>query len=175
MTVQTLASDDIHTTASFAIRHSGVSDYRASFNDVHATLVTGDAPQLSGAVDVASLQVKNENLYGHLMSPEFFDAENHPQITFTSTGIQRGADGAVALEGDLTLRGVTQPVRATGTWSEVEADITGAPRIGIDLEAAIDRTAFGMAWNAPLAGGETVLGDDVALLVHVEFAAPAAA
>ena len=115
-----------------------------------------------------SVQVKDENLYGHLQSPDFFDSERHPEVSFVSTRVTREGD-AVTAEGELTIKGITRPVVATGTWHEIEADISGAPRIGIELETTIDRTAHGLNWNAPLPKGGFALANDVALSVHLEF------
>ena len=168
-------SDPVHSGADFAVRHMVVSTFRGGFADVSGELdLSGDEPRISGAVAVPGIQVKDENLYGHLQSPEFFDAERHPDIRFESTSVKRADDGALTVEGDLTIKGTTQRVTATGQWGEVEADISGAPRIGIDLNTTIDRTAYGLNWNAPLPKGGFALANDVALTVHLEFVPEAA-
>ena len=147
-----------------------VSTFRGSFAKVDGELdLSGGQPRIAGSVDVSGVQVKDENLYGHLQSPEFFDGERHPQIRFESTSVERGEAGTLAIEGDLTIKGTTHRVKASGNWTEVEADITGSPRIGIDLETTIDRTAYGLSWNAPLPKGGFALADDVTLSVHLEF------
>jgi len=162
-------ADPIHSTANFAVRHMVVSTFRGGFADVDGALdISGEQPKISGAVPVASVQVKDENLYGHLQAPDFFDAERHPEIRFDSTSVRRDGD-KLTLEGDLTIKGVTRRVVAKGNWNEVEADLSGAPRIGIDLETTIDRTAHGLSWNAPLPKGGFALADDVTLNVHLEF------
>lgn len=85
-------------------------------------------------------------------------------------GLDRSGEGdAVSVEGDLTIKGVTRRVSAAGTWLEIDADVTGAPRIGIELNTTIDRTAHGLNWNAPLPKGGFALANDVALSVHLEF------
>jgi polyisoprenoid-binding protein YceI len=164
------AIDPIHSTASFAVRHMVVSTFRGGFADVHGSLdLTGDEPALGGRVAVASVEVKDDNLHAHLQSPEFFDAARHPEVTFSSTSVTRGDGDALTAIGELTIKGITREVVATGTWNEVEADISGAPRIGIDLETTIDRTAHGLNWNAPLPKGGFALANDVTLSVHLEF------
>lgn len=165
----TWTADPVHSTANFSVKHMVVATFRGGFEDVTGTLdLAGEQPAVTGAVNVASVRVKDENLYGHLQSPEFFDAERTPQITFASTSITRdGTD--VTLEGDLTIKGTTQRVRATGEWVEVEADISGSPRIGLDLQTVVDRTAFGLNWNAPLPKGGVAVANDVTLNVHLEF------
>ena len=167
--VTTWTADPVHSTANFAVRHMVVATFRGAFDDVTGSLdLGGDQPRLVGEVDVASIQVKDENLYGHLQSPDFFDAANTPKITFVSDSVVRDGDD-VTIEGDLTIKGTTKRVTATGTWLEIEADISGNPRIGIDVETTIDRTAYGLDWNAPLPKGGFALDNDVTLGVHLEF------
>lgn len=164
----TWTADTVHSTAEFAVKHSGVATFRGGFAEVTGTLDLSGAPRLTGEVDVPSIQVKDENLHGHLQSPDFFDTANTPKITFESTSVNRDGDD-VTIEGDLTIRGTTQRVTAKGTWLEVEADMTGNPRIGVDITTTIDRTAFGLNWNAPLPKGGFALGNDVTLSVHLEL------
>lgn len=168
--VTTWTADPVHSSAGFAVRHMVVATFRGGFEDVTGTLdLAGEQPAITGAVSVASVRVKDENLYAHLQSPEFFDAERTPRIAFTSTAVTRGEGAELTVEGDLTIKGVTRSVRATGTWVEVEADITGSPRIGLDLETVVDRTAFDLNWNAPLPKGGVAVANDVTLNVHLEF------
>ena len=169
-TITNWTTDPVHSTASFAVRHMVVSTFRGGFEDVRGTLdLTTDEPKLAGHVAVQSVQVKDENLRGHLQSPEFFDAERHPEISFVSTAITRGDGDAVTVDGDLTIKGITRQVVATGTWNEIEADITGNPRVGIDLETTIDRTAHGLDWNAPLPKGGNALANEVKLTLDLAF------
>ena len=166
----TYTVDPVHSSATFAVRHMVVSTFRGGFAEVRGGLdLSGDTPALTGHVAVASVEVKDPNLHGHLQSPDFFDAERHPEISFTSTRVTRGAGDAVTVDGDLTIKGITRQVVATGSWNEIEADISGNPRIGVDLETAIDRTAHGLNWNAPLPKGGFALANDVALNVHLEL------
>lgn len=164
----TWTADTVHSTAEFAVKHSGVATFRGSFKDVTGTLDLSGAPRLTGEVDVPSIQVKDENLYAHLQSADFFDAENTPKVTFASTSVSRDGDD-ITVEGDLTIKGTTQRVTATGTWLEVEADMGGNPRIGVDITTTIDRTAFGLNWNAPLPKGGVAVENDVKLSVHLEL------
>ena len=165
----TWTADPVHSTAGFAVRHMVVATFRGAFDEVSGSLdLGGEQPALVGEVAVPSIQVKDENLYGHLQSPDFFDAATTPTITFASTSVARDGD-QVAIEGDLTIKGTTHRVSATGTWLEIEADIAGNPRIGIDVETTIDRTAYGLDWNAPLPKGGFALDNDVTLGVHLEF------
>lgn len=169
-TLTTWTADPVHSTADFAVRHMVVATFRGGFTDVTGALdLSGEQPALRGEVAVPSIQVKDENLYGHLQSPEFFDAERTPTITFVSTAVTRGEGTSVTVEGELTIKGTTHRVAATGSWLEIEADITGNPRIGLDLETVLDRNDYGLDWNAPLPKGGFALADDVTLGVHLEF------
>jgi polyisoprenoid-binding protein YceI len=142
-----------------------VASFRGSFDEVAATLVDG---KLSGAAEVASVDVKDENLAAHLASAEFFDADNHPEITFTSDDVKITGDD-VQLDGELTIKGISQPLHATGTVEGPTEDAMGNTRLGFTLKAVIDRTAFGVSWNADLPSGGRALSDDVELTAELEF------
>jgi polyisoprenoid-binding protein YceI len=162
--------DPIHSSASFAVKHSLIATFRGGFRELEATLSTVDGePVLTGVVPVASVDVRDENLSGHLLSPDFFDAERHPEITFVSTAVRPGGDGAVIVEGDLTLKGHTQRVEASGVIAGPAIGVDGNERLGIELTAVVDRASFGLDWNAPLPSGALVLGNDVTLTVALEL------
>ena len=164
----TWAVDPVHSTAGFAINYM-VSTFKADFAKVDATLdTTGDTPKLTGSVDPASIQVKDENFHAHLQSPEFFDTENHPAITFESTDFRTDGDELV-VDGTLTIKGETRPVQARGTLVEAFEDPFGGTRAGIQLEAVVDRTHFGVSWNNPLPKGGLALADDVRLVVDLQL------
>src|SRR3954470_13137026 len=167
----TWAIDKIHSSASFAAKHMVVSTFRGQFDDFDATLTVGDDGEASllGVVKVDSIAVKDENLAGHLKSPDFFDTERYPEIRFASTAIRRDGDELV-VDGDLTIKGRTQRVEARGTITDPVITLGDAEKIGITLEAIIDRTAFGLDWNAPLPKGGFALANDVTLLVELELA-----
>ena len=161
--------DPIHSSADFAVKHMVVATFRGTFAEIDASFdATGDTPQLTGTVPVASVDVKDENLKAHLLSNDFFAAEQNPTITFVSTSFQRDGD-AVTAEGDLTVKGTTQRVTATGTIAGPGTDIAGNEKIGLDLDTVVDRTAFGLDWNAPLPKGGFALANDVKLSVHLEL------
>src|SRR5262249_19483460 len=160
----TWQSDPIHSTVGFAVRHV-VGTFRGSFGDFAASLSDASgAPELTGSVPVASVEVKEENLKGHLLSPEFFDAERNPEIGFRSISLSREGD-EVVVEGELTVNAVTKAVIARG---EITGPAPGpdAERIGIELETKVDRHDYGLDWNMELPGGGNVLGDEVTLTVH---------
>jgi polyisoprenoid-binding protein YceI len=162
-------SDPVHSQVGFGVKHMVVATFRGTFADFDATLANGDGePRLYGAVRADSVQVRDETLNGHLVSPDFFDTERYPEITFTSTGI-RTEDGDLVVEGDLTIKGTTKRVEAWGQISGPVADPAGGERIGIDLEAPVDRTEFGLNWNAPLPSGGVAVENEVTLAIHLEL------
>jgi polyisoprenoid-binding protein YceI len=160
--------DKNHSTATFAIKYM-VSTFRTGFDRFDATLdTTGEQPRLSGSVDPTSIAVKDEHFHAHLQSPEFFDSENHPAITFESTGWRLIGDELV-VDGTLTIKGDARPVQARGTLTPPSEDPWGNTRVGITLEAAVDRTHFGMSWNNPLPKGGLALANDVRLHVDLQL------
>ena len=155
--------DPVHSSIGFAVSYSGVGTFRGTFDDFDAKLVDG---RLEGVAQVASVRVDDENLTGHLQSPDFFDAEQHPQLSFSSRTIER--DGArISIQGDLTLRSVTHPVEITGTVSGPLENAYGQQRIGFDLETTVNRQDYGFAWNMELPGGGQALGDDVTITANL--------
>jgi len=160
--------DPVHSTAGFSIKYM-VSTFRAGFDKLDVTLdTTGDEPKLTGSVDPTSIAVKDENFHAHLQSPEFFDSENHPAITFESTGWRFDGDELV-VDGNLTIKGDTRPVEARGTFTPAHEDPWGNTRVGITLEASIDRSHFGITWNNPLPKGGLALANDVRLHVDLQL------
>jgi polyisoprenoid-binding protein YceI len=161
-------SDPIHSEVGFAVRHV-TGTFRGSFVDFDAVLTAGEGePRLSGAVRVESVQVRDETLNGHLLSPDFFDTERFPRIAFESSALRAGGDGIV-VEGDLTLKDTTKAVEARGRISEPLVGLDGKERIGLDLETTVDRAEIGLDWNTPLPQGGMLLGDQVGITVHLEL------
>jgi polyisoprenoid-binding protein YceI len=163
-------SDPIHSSAGFAVRHMGVGRFRGEFKDFDTELRSDDgALSLEGKVLVASVAIDDENLNAHLLSPDFFDAERYPEIEFRSTDIREGDGDEVIVEGDLTIKGTTKRVQAHGELTEVTTDIGGNERVGLELETTVDRTEFGLVWNAPLPRGGFAVSNDVKLVVALEL------
>jgi polyisoprenoid-binding protein YceI len=163
-------SDPVHSHVGFSVRHMVVATFRGSFADFDVTLANRDgAPSLYGAVRTESVQVADENLKGHLLSPEFFDSERSPEITFTSTGV-RADGGELVVDGELTIKGTTKRVEARGHINGPAAHPAGGERLGIDLETHVDRTDFGLNWNAPMPRGGVAVENEVTLTVHLELA-----
>jgi polyisoprenoid-binding protein YceI len=155
--------DPVHSSIGFAVRYSGVGTFRGTFDDFDAKLVDG---RLEGLAKVASVRVDDESLAGHLQSRDFFDGEQHPELSFASRTIERNGD-RLSIQGDLTLRGATHPVEITGTVSGPLENAYGQQRIGFDLETTVNRQDYGFAWNMELPGGGQALGDDVTITANL--------
>jgi polyisoprenoid-binding protein YceI len=169
--VGTWKSDPTHSSAGFAVKHMLVATFRGRFEDLDATLTVGEdgAGELTGTVDASTIVVKDENLQAHLGSPDFFDTERYPQLRFATASIRRDGEQLV-IEGELTIKDRTHAVEARGTITDPAETLGGAIKIGLTLETVIDRTKFGLDWNAPLPKGGFALADDVKLTVELELA-----
>jgi polyisoprenoid-binding protein YceI len=163
--------DPVHSGLHFAITHNGIATFRSGFGEYIATLTGGEDPKLEGTVEVASIEIDEEMLKGHLLSPDFFDAEKHPQLKFTSNEFAVDDEGKVRLSGELEIRGETREVQAVGRYAQVGADLGGNERIGFSLETAVDRREFGLNWNADLPNGGQALEFEVTINVELEFVA----
>jgi polyisoprenoid-binding protein YceI len=164
-------ADTVHSNVGFSIKHMVVSTYRGRFEDYDATLTAQDdgSLRLEGRVRADSIVVKDPNLAAHLASPDFFDTENHPEIAFAST-LVRADGGELIVDGELTIKGRTHPLQARGTITEPLETLGGFTKLGIELEAVIDRTQYGLEWNAPLPKGGFALSNEVKLVAELEFA-----
>jgi polyisoprenoid-binding protein YceI len=160
--------DPAHSNVGFEVRHMGIATVRGSFRGFEGKLdATGDAPVLEGSVQVDSIDTGEENRDGHLKSPEFFDVERNPAISFHSTATEATPDGQVKLSGEITIKGTTKPIELTGTIAENGEDPWGNQRVGLDVEGTIDRREFDLKWNQTLPNGNLLVSNDVKLLVSV--------
>jgi len=165
----TYVADPIHSSIGFAVRHNGVSTFRSGFDSFEARLSGGESPRLGGRVDVSSIEVADEQLRGHLLSPEFFDADRYPRLRFDSTELSVTEDGELRVAGELEIRGRIHEVEAGGRLARLGADIVGGERIGLSLEASVDRRGFGLDWDAELPSGGQVLDYEVRIAVELEL------
>ena len=154
----TWQADTVHSRIAFEVPYA-VATFTGEVPDFEASLVDG---VLKGVARINSITVKEENLQAHLLSPEFFDAERHPEVTFVSSAIRRDGD-EVEIDGELTMKGITRPATLTGTATGPTVDHFGATRLGLKLETVVDRTQFDMNWNMPLPNGEPALANAVTL------------
>jgi polyisoprenoid-binding protein YceI len=172
ITTGTWKIDPVHSHVGFAVKHMVVATFRGRFEDYDGALTAAPdgSLRLEGSVDVDSIVVKDENLAGHLKSPDFFDSANHPRIRFASSAVRVSEGGEVEIDGELTIKDNTHGVTARGTVSGPHVDIAGNDKVGVELEAVIDRREYGLLWNAPLPKGGFALDNDVKLQVALELA-----
>jgi polyisoprenoid-binding protein YceI len=160
----TWALDKVHSNVGFAVDYMA-GTFTGSFSDFDAEVTDG---VLKGSAKVASVQVKDPNLEAHLQSPDFFDAERNPELTFESKSIERDGD-KVKIDGTITIKGHTEPVEITGVVSEPMDDPYGGTRFGLKAEAKVDRDKFGVSWNNPLPSGEPALSNEVTIIVELQL------
>ena len=160
----TWSADPVHSAVGFAVDYLA-GTFQGSFSKFSASVEDG---VLKGAAEVASVQVQDPNLEAHLQSPDFFDAERNPQLTFESKDITSEGDD-LTIDGEITIKGHTEPVEIKGVVSGPMADPFGNERFGIKLQAIVDRTAFGVSWNNALPNGDKALSDDVTILANLQF------
>lgn len=161
-------ADPVHSSFAFAVRYMGVSTFRGTLGDVAATLDVGpDGAALEGSAAVASISIRTPDAFReHVLSEEFFDAANHPKVAFRSTRVELADDGRAVVDGELTIKGTTLPLHAEGSWTP-EAELFGTRKGGLTLTATVDRTAYGLDWNADLPTGGKALANDVELTVEL--------
>jgi polyisoprenoid-binding protein YceI len=166
--VGTWQLDPIHSTIGFEVDYLAGS-FRGQFREVAGKLdAAGDRPALTGSAKVASVDVKDENLAAHLQSPDFFDAERYPELSFESSEIDLAGD-QIKVGGGITIKGVERPVELMGTIKEPVTDPYGHERISLKLDTTVDRGEFGVNWNVPLPDGKPALADEVKLTAELYF------
>ena len=156
--------DTVHSTVGFAVPYMA-GTFQGTFSAFEARLSDG---VLRGTAEVASVQVKDPNLEAHLQSPDFFDAERFPQLSFEGQAVSRSGD-QLTIAGELTLKGHTEAVDIKGNINDPAPDPFGGERFGLQLEATVDRTSFGLNWNNPLPSGDPALANDVTIIVDLQL------
>jgi polyisoprenoid-binding protein YceI len=159
--------DPVHSSVGFEVPYAA-GTFGGEVTKFEATLENG---RLVGTADIRTIQVKDENLQAHLLSPEFFDAEQHAEIRFESAEEIRATGGNVEIPGEITIKGITQPTTLVGTANGPITDAFGKERVGLRLQAVVDRTQFGIVWNMPLPSGEPALANDVTLKADLQLVA----
>jgi polyisoprenoid-binding protein YceI len=160
----TWSVDGVHSTVGFAVPYLA-GTFQGTFSDFDARLDDG---VLRGTAEVGSVQVKDPNLTAHLQSPDFFDAERYPQLSFEARDVSRSGDD-LTIAGELTLKGHTEAVEIKGHVNDPAPDPYGGERFGLQLEATVDRTKFGLTWNNPLPSGDAALSNEVTIIVDLQL------
>jgi polyisoprenoid-binding protein YceI len=168
----TFVVDAVHSSVEFAVRHMGVSLFRARFEELSARLVSGAAQvRFEGSAPVESVSIRSPREFrDHVVyGADFFDAGNHPEITVAADDVALHADGTATVQAELTIRGTTRPVTATGTYHAPVVGLDNRLRGALELTATVDRRDWGLDWQAPLPSGGDALGNEVQLTAHLEL------
>jgi polyisoprenoid-binding protein YceI len=166
--------DPVHSVAEFKVKHMMISNVKGQFTRVKGTLTTNEADltqaHVEAEVEAASINTRDEQRDTHLKSADFFDVEKFPSLSFKSTRITRVTDGELKVAGDLTIHGVTRNVSF-----DVEGptppgkDPWGNTRRGLSATTKINRSDFGLTWNAALETGGILVGDEITITLDVQF------
>ena len=160
--------DKVHSSIAFQVPYLAGA-FNGTFREFEGTLdVSDDGVALTGAAKVASVDVKDDNLSAHLQSPDFFDGESYPELRFSSDRIALDGE-SVRVSGEIEIKGVERAIDATGAAHGPIPNLQGDDSLRLQLTATVDRTEFGVSWNAELPGGGKALSDEVTILAELYF------
>lgn len=170
--------DPVHTTAEFKVKHMMISNVKGHFTGVSGVFELNEADpiksRVEATIDAASINTNNADRDTHLKSADFFDVEQFPTLSFASTKVVQRGEGELAVDGDLTIHGVTRPVTFTVEGPTAPAqDPWGNTRVGLSATTTINRKDFGLTWNAALETGGILVGDTVTITLEVQAIAEA--
>lgn len=168
----TLSIDTAHSSANFSVRHMMVSNVKGTLGPVKGTAVWDGKDvktiKVDATIDATGLRTYNEQRDKHLKSPDFFDVEKNPTVTFKSKRVE-GASGKFKIVGDLTLRGVTKEVTLDVEGPTPPITAQGKTRVGATATTKINRQDYGVSWSRNIDGGGVVVGDEVAITLELEL------
>jgi polyisoprenoid-binding protein YceI len=166
--------DPSHSEVQFKVKHLAITTVTGSFNSFEAVAETsGDdfsSAHISFSADASSINTGNEQRDGHLKSPEFFDVEKSPKITFVSTKFEKTGKDSFKLIGDLTIKGTSKSVTLDVEFGGIQKDPYGNIKAGFTLSGKINRKDFGLSWNAAIEGGGVVVSEEVRILAEIQLA-----
>lgn len=169
----TFAIDPSHSEFGFVATHMMFTKVRGKFTDISGTVELAEDPTRSAVeitIKTASVSTGEENRDGHLRGADFFDSDNHPEMTFRSTGIKHVGGSEFAVTGDLTIQGVTKPVELAVTFEGFGVNPWGVEVAGVSARGEINREDWGLTWNAPLETGGVLVGKKIGLTIEVQAA-----
>jgi len=173
--VGTFTIDASHSRVGFSARHAMVTKVRGSFNEFSGSAVVADAAAtISIEINAASIDTRSADRDGHLQSPDFFDVANFPKITFASTSVKDSGSDKLVVEGNLTIKDVTNPITIEFTYEGTAVDPYGNARYGFEGSSDINRKDFGLVWNAALETGGVIVSDNIKLEFEISTIAAAA-
>lgn len=164
--------DPTHSTLNFTVKHLMISKVRGTFDGFSGTIVTSENPAentVNAVIDMATVNTNQPDRDGHLRTNDFFKVDEFPTATFTSTSITLDGDD-VTIDGELTLRGVTKPITLKGEFGGIATDGYGQTKAAASATTVINRTDFGVNYNAALETGGVLLGEDITISVDLQAA-----
>ncbi|GAA1212877.1 YceI family protein [Rhodoglobus aureus] len=164
--------DAMHSTVSFTVKHLMISKVRGTFDGFSGTIVTSENPaenKVNATIDMATINTNQADRDGHLRNNDFFNVEEFPTATFTSTAVAIDGDN-LTIDGELTLRGVTKPVTLKGEFGGIATDGYGQTKAAASASTIINRTDFGINYNAALETGGVLLGENISLTFDLQAA-----
>jgi len=165
--------DPTHSEIQFKVKHLVISTVTGSFKTFEGTVETdGDdltTANINFSADIASIDTNQAQRDEHLRSAEFFDAANHPKMTFTSSSLEKTGDDTYKLKGDLTMKGVTKPVVLDAEYGGAMTDFYGQNKAGFEINGKINRKDFGLTWSATTEAGGVVVGDEIKLVINIQL------
>jgi polyisoprenoid-binding protein YceI len=167
--------DPMHSEVQFKVKHLVISTVTGFFKSFEGSMETEnddfEDAKISFAINIDSIDTNQSQRDGHLKSADFFDAEKYPQITFNSTSFKKtGEEDEYKLTGDLTVKGVTQSVTLDAEFGGSADDFYGNTKAGFEVTGKINRKEFGLTWDGVTEAGNIVVGEDIKLMINVQFA-----
>jgi polyisoprenoid-binding protein YceI len=163
--------DSSHTHSTFTVRHLVISNVRGEFKSTSGVVQLDEKDpsksSVEAVIDATSINTREEKRDAHLKSPDFFDVEKHPKITFKSSKVEK-AGGGYKVTGDLTMHGVTKPVVLDAALTPEIKDMQGNTRRGISAKTTVNRRDFGLNWSKMVEAGP-VVGDEVKIEIEGEI------
>lgn len=162
------AIDPAHSTVEFRIKHMVIQTVTGRFRDFDGVIIAGSEPAVSGAIRVSSLDTAHEERDAHLRSPDFFDADQFPEMLFETGGMRFDRDEThVELTGLLTIKSISRPITLHGELGGAIVDGDGRERVALVLRGRLDRSDYGLVWNRAIETGGVLVGDSVDLVIEV--------
>jgi polyisoprenoid-binding protein YceI len=175
MTKTTWTIDPTHSEVGFKIKHLMITNVKGHFKQYEAHVESDHADKFHDAsirfeANIGSIDTGNEQRDGHLKSPDFFDAEKFPKLTFVSTKTEsKGSDGMYEVHGNLNMHGVSKPVILEAEFSGIAKDLYGNIKAGFNISGKLSRKDFGLTWNAPTEAGGVVVSDEVKIHAEIQL------
>jgi polyisoprenoid-binding protein YceI len=166
--------DPMHSEVQFKVKHLVISTVSGFFKSFEGELDTANDDftdaSISFSLDINSIDTNQTQRDEHLKSAEFFDAEQYPKISFKSSSFTKTGDDEYALAGDLTIKGISKPVTLDVEFGGAATDFYGNTKAGFEITGKINRKEFGLTWSGVTEAGAVVVGEDIKLLINVQFA-----